>query len=149
MLSFYRGTEELWIFLFFLKRLKRGNPAPLMPWGGPLHKEEVHLRGVRRVAMETGEPPPASPTNHQPPTNQPITHHHREAWPQVQTRKRGDKKDARYGNLGNGEKGVRSLTGPRLKKVPRLNLNTTQRAAPRLPPRLGTQSVPPKLLTFV
>lgn len=43
MLSIGARTE-LWIvfFFFFLKRLKRGNPAPLMPWG-PLHKEEVHL----------------------------------------------------------------------------------------------------------
>lgn len=64
MLSFYWGTER--IMDLFLKRLKRGNPAPVMPWG-PLHKEEVHLPGVSKVAMETGEPP-------------------QEAWPQVQTR---------------------------------------------------------------
>lgn len=39
---------------------------------------------------------------------------------------------------------VRSLTGPRLKKVPRLNLNTMQRARPPRP----QNSVPSKLLTF-
>lgn len=42
--------------------------------------------------------------------------------------------------------GFWSLTGPRLKKVPRLNLNTTQRAEA---PPLRKELVPPKLLTFV
>lgn len=77
--------------------------------------------------METGEPPPRGVATG---TNQ----------------ERGDEMDARYSNLAKA-RGVRSLTGPRLKKVPRLNLNTTQRAGP--PPRLRKQSVPPKLLTFV
>lgn len=38
--------------------------------------------------------------------------------------------------------GFSSLTGPRLKKVPRLNLNTTQRADPPSP---QIQLVPPKI----
>lgn len=42
MLSFYRGMERIVDCFVFLKRLKRGKPAPLIPWG-PLHKEEVHL----------------------------------------------------------------------------------------------------------
>ena len=45
---------------------------------------------------------------------------------------RGDKMDARYSNLGK-TRGAGSLTGPRLKKVPRLNMNTTQRADPPSP----------------
>lgn len=120
MLSLSGHRKNYGAFLS-LKRLKRGNPAPLMPWR-PLHKEEVHLWGVSRVATETGAPPPrgaAAGTNQE----------------------RGDKMDARYGSLA-GRRGVRSLTGPRLKKVPRLNLNTTQRAGP---PRLGEQLVPPKI----
>lgn len=124
-LSGHGQSYGSFFFFFFLKRLKRGNPAPLMPWG-PLHKEEVHLWGVSRVAMETGEPPPRGVATG---TNQ----------------ERGDKTDARWSNLAK-RRGVRSLTGPRLKKVPRLNLNTTQRAGP---PRLWKQLVPPELLTFV
>lgn len=109
MLSFYRGTERIMdcFFFYFLKRLKRGNPAPPMPCG-PLHKEEVHLRGVSRVAMETGEPPPRGVAT-------------------GRNQERGDKMDARYSNLAEA-RGGGSLTGPRLKKVPRLNLDTTQRA---------------------
>lgn len=61
------------------------------------------------------------------------------------SQERGDKMDARYSNLAK-RRGVRPLTGPRLKKVPRLNLNTTQRAGP---PRPRKQLVPPELLTFV
>ena len=76
--------------------------------------------------METGEPPPRGVATG---TNQ----------------ERGDTTDARHGSLAT-RRGVRSLTGPRLKKVPRLNLNTTQRPEP---PRLRKQLVPPKLLTFV
>lgn len=63
--------------------------------------------------METGEPPPRGVATG---TNQ----------------ERGDEMDARYSNLAK-TRGVRSLTGPRLKKVPRLDLDTTQRAAPPSP----------------
>lgn len=63
----------------------------------------------------------------------------------------GDKKmDARYGNLAKrkrgkregGRRGGRSLTGPGVKKVPRLDLDTTQRAAPSPPasPRLTSEN---------
>lgn len=60
MLSFYRGretTESHFLFSFFLlKRLKRGTPAPLMPWG-PLYRQEVHLGGVSMDALGTDEQP--------------------------------------------------------------------------------------------
>lgn len=58
---------------------------------------------------------------------------------------REDEMDALYSNLAQ-RKGVRSLTGPRLKKVPRLIWNTTQSAEALTSKK---QLVPPKLLTFV
>lgn len=63
--------------------------------------------------METGEPPPRGVAT-------------------GRNQERGDKMDARYSNLAE-TRGVGSLTGPRLKKVPRLNLDTTQRAGPPSP----------------
>lgn len=76
----------------------------------------------------------------------------KKVWPQVQTRNEETKWMLATVNLAKRRGGVRSLTGPRLKKVPRLNLNTTQRAvlpSPQKNKQKKKQLVPPKLLTFV
>lgn len=65
-LSGHGQSYGSFFFFFFLKRLKRGNPAPLMPWG-PLHKEEVHLWGSAELPWRQESP-------------------RQEVWPQVQTR---------------------------------------------------------------
>lgn len=56
-----------------------------------------------------------------------------EAWPQVQVRKEEIKMDAATVTWQREGGGVWSLTGPCLKKVPRLNLNIWQRPDPAHP----------------
>lgn len=103
--SFHWGTER--IMDLVLKRLKRGNPAPSMPWG-PLHKRgSISVKGQRSCHGNRRAPTIGVAIG----TNQ----------------EREDEMDALYSNLAQ-RKGVRSLTGPRLKKVPRLIWNTTQSA---------------------
>lgn len=105
----------------FLKRLKRGNPAPLMPLGTPSQRGSAFVRGQQSCHGDRRAPTKRRGHRYKPGTRR------------------------QNGNLAK-RRGVRTLTGPRLKKVPRLNLNTTQRAGP---PHLRKQLVPPKLLTFV
>lgn len=104
-----------------------------MPWE-PLHKEEVHLRGGQQSCHGDRRATPTTTTL--PPSLGVATG----------TRNEETKKWMLARVTSQRGEGFSSLTGPRLKKVPRLNLNTTQRAEP---PHLREQLVPPKLLTFV
>lgn len=74
MLSFYRGTERIMDLLLFLKRLKRGNPAPLMPWGDPSTKRKCICEGSEELPWrQESHPLPPPPTTNQPTNQSPTT----------------------------------------------------------------------------
>lgn len=141
MLSFYWGTERI-LDLFFLQTLKRGNPAPSMPWGTHSQRGSAFVRGSSELSWRQESAPSPNPLLRS------------KGMATGTNQERGDKTDSRYRNLAKrkeeGWGGASVFQGSTFEESTSFEFGHYAKSrTPPSPPRLGKQLVPPKLLTFV